>query len=236
MQLAGYIARTSLASAFLTRPAPPDVRAKVPHIASRFQRRMVEIDLRKRAPSMIAAAQFDFLLVDLIDERFNLARFGGSNILPELFTLSRELAGVCGWTGSVVMPGTNQHLGAWKRGVGRLLRTVPPAKIVVNRAFWAVTLDDGTPLENQALIAESNRVLEVMYGYLERNGVGAVIDYPDGIVADPNHKWGIAPFHYSASMYEVMIRKLQAISGATGARGGAAVGSDAMSSQNGIRE
>ncbi|VXA94579.1 conserved hypothetical protein [Luteimonas sp. 9C] len=184
---------------------------KTPEIASRFQRRMVEIDLRRRAPTMIAAAHFDVLLVDLIDERFNLARFGGSNTLPELFTLSRELAGVCGWAGPIVTPGTNQHLGAWKRGVGRLLKLVDPGRIVVNRAFWAATLEDGTPLENQAMIAESNRVLEVMYGYLERNGVGAVIDYPDGVVADPNHKWGIAPFHYAAGMYEIMVHKLQVI-------------------------
>lgn len=211
MELAGYIARTSLASAFLTRPAPPGVRAKVPRIASRFQQRMVDIDLRKRASSVIEGAQFDFLLVDLIDERFNLARFGGSNTLPELFTLSRELAGVCGWTGPMVTPGTNQHLSAWKRGVGRLLRVVPPARIIVNRAFWATALDNGEPLENQSLIAESNRTLEIMYGYLQRNGIGAVIDYPNGIFADPDHKWGVAPFHYAPGMYELMVSQLKTI-------------------------
>lgn len=215
LELAGYVARTSLASAFLTRPAPPSVRAKVPSIASRFQRRMVDLDLRKRALPVIEDAHFDFLLVDLIDERFNLARFGGSNTAPELFTLSRELAGVCGWTGPVVAPGTNQHLAVWKRGVGRLLRTVPPARIIVNRAFWARAFDNGELLENQALIAESNRTLEIMYGYLERNGVGAVIDYPDGIFADPGHKWGVAPFHYTTRMYELMIAQLQAICAAS---------------------
>lgn len=216
LELAGYVARTSLASAFLTRAAPPSVRAKVPRIASRFQRRMVDLDLRKRALSMIEGTHFDFLLVDLIDERFNLARFGGSNTAPELFTLSRELASVCGWTGPVVAPGTNQHLAAWKRGVGRLLRAVPPARIVVNRAFWARGFDNGEPLDSQALITESNRTLEIMYGYLERNGVGAVIDYPDGIFADPGHKWGVAPFHYTTRMYELMIAQLQAICAASG--------------------
>ncbi|MGY1520665.1 DUF6270 domain-containing protein [Luteimonas sp. A482] len=216
LELAGYIARTSLASAFLTRPAPPSVRANVPRIASRFQRRMVDIDLRKRALSVIEGAQFDFLLVDLIDERFNLARFGGSNTVPELFTLSRELASVSGWTGPVVTPGTNQHLAVWKRGVGRLLRTVPPARIIVNRAFWAREFDNGEPLENQALIAQRNRTLETMYGYLQRNGVGAVIDYPDGIFADPGHRWGVAPFHYATRMYELMIAQLQVICAAPG--------------------
>lgn len=216
LELAGYIARTSLASAFLTRPAPPDVRAKASRIASRFQRRMVDIDLRKRALSLIDGAQFDFLLIDLIDERFNLARFGGSNTAPELFTLSRELASVSGWTGPVVTPGTNQHLSVWKRGVGRLLRTVPAARIILNRAFWASRHENGELLPNQELIAESNRTLESMYRYLERNGVGAVVDYPDGISADPGHKWGIAPFHYSTRMYELMIAQLQVICAAPG--------------------
>lgn len=210
-ELAGYVARTSLASAFLTRPAPVAVREKVPRIASRFQRRMVDIDLRKRASAVIQSAEFDFLLLDLIDERFNLARFGGSNTAPELFTLSRELAGVCGWSGPLVAPGTNQHLGAWKRGVGRLFKVVAPSRIIVNRAFWASRSEDGQLLENQPLIEASNRMLRVMYGYLERNGVAGIIDYPDGIFADPGHRWGVAPFHYTMRVYEAMIRQLRVV-------------------------
>lgn len=206
--LVGYIARTSLASAFTARSAPRDIIQLAAKIGSAFQRRMVEIDLRKRALSLISSASFDYLLIDLIDERFNLARFAGSNVQPEVFTLSRELAAVCNWPGAQVVPGTNQHLSAWKRGVGQLLRNMPPERIIVNRAFWATTMSDGTPLEKQSLIEQSNRTLEVMYDYLQRNHVGGVITYPEGIVADPSHKWGVAPFHYAPSMYESLIRQL----------------------------
>lgn len=211
--LVGYIARTSLASAFTTRSAPPDIIRLAARIGSAFQRRMVETDLRKRALFLISSARFDYLLVDLIDERFNLARFAGSNVQPEVFTLSRELAAVCNWSGVQVVPGTNQHLSAWKRGAGQLLRSVPPERIIVNRAFWATTMSDGTPLENQSLIERSNRTLEVMYDYLQRNRVGGVITYPEGIVADPGHKWGVAPFHYAPSMYDSLIRQLREIQG-----------------------
>ena len=36
-----------------------------------------------------------------------------------------------------------------------------------------------------------------------------MIDYPDGIFADPGHKWGVAPFHYTTRMYELMIAQLR---------------------------
>lgn len=209
--LVGYIARTSLASAFTTRSAPPDIVRLGARIRSAFQRRMVEIDLRKRALSLIGSVGFDYLLIDLIDERFNLARFAGSNVRPEVFTLSRELAAVCSWSGAQVVPGTNQHFAAWKRGVERLLRNLPPERIIVNRAFWASTMSDGTPLDNQPLIEQSNGTLEIMYDYLQRNHVGGVITYPEGVVADPAHKWGVAPFHYAPSVYGSMMRQLQEI-------------------------
>lgn len=206
--LSGYIARTSLASAFQARPAPREIMACVPRIGSRFQRRMVDTDLRKRAPEILAGTEFDYLLVDLIDERFQLARFGGSNLVPDLFTLSKELANVSGWRGPTVAPGTNQHLAAWKRGVRRLLQQVPPNRIVVNCAFWASRTSDGQRLPNQPLIESANEVLGTMYGFLLRNGVGGAIEYGDGVVADTDHHWGVAPFHYPRETYLQLIEQL----------------------------
>lgn len=208
IDLVGYIARTSLASAFQSHPAPPSMFAAAKRIQSSFQRRMVEMDLGKRATETLQRTAYDLVLLDLIDERFNLARFGGSSRAPALITLSAEFKKVCRWSGLTVAPGTTQHLIAWKLGVRELFRTVPPSRIVVNRAYWASHLEDGTPLPDQELIAANNALLETMYGFLQRNGVRHVIGYPDGFAAAASHHWGTAPFHYVESVYRHMLEEL----------------------------
>jgi hypothetical protein len=207
-ELAGYIARTSLASAFIATPAPPSMIEAADAIESKFQRRMVQMDLGKRAAATLRKGGFDFLLLDLIDERFNLARFGGSDRIPALVTLSKEFSRVCGWGGPILVPGSPQYMAAWRRGVGQLLKIVPPARILVNRAFWARELEDGTPLPDQALIEANNSLLAYMYDFLRRCGVCAGIDYPDGFAAAADHCWGIAPFHYVERVYRRQLAEM----------------------------
>jgi hypothetical protein len=81
----------------------------------------------------------------------------------------------------------------------------------VNRAYWADRLDDGTPLPDQDTIASNNGVLRYMYDYVQRCGVMAAIDYPDGFTADPGHHWGVAPFHYAERVYRRQLDEMARI-------------------------
>ncbi|MBB1059028.1 hypothetical protein H4F98_00405 [Lysobacter spongiae] len=210
-ELSGYLARSSLGSAFLTRPAPAPMLAAATEIKSPFQRRMVETDLNKRASSVLRRGGFDFVLLDLIDERFPLADFGTMRGEPGLATLSLEFARASRWRGRRIAPGSTEHVAAWRRGVRRLLRLVPPGRIILNKAFWAGRFEDGKSLPEPEKIAASNRHLATMYAFLARAGITKAIDYPGGPRASPTHRWGVAPFHYSEATYRWMLDELARI-------------------------
>src|SRR5262245_36139340 len=67
--LVDYYARSSIAS---LGAQPIEMPSAVQKITSNFQRRMVERDIRKDFLNNLADLRFDLLLIDLIDERFNL--------------------------------------------------------------------------------------------------------------------------------------------------------------------
>ncbi|MGQ4660284.1 DUF6270 domain-containing protein [Lysobacter sp. F6437] len=208
--LAGYLARSSLASAFDHRRPSPALSAHLERLPSRWQRNMVANDLGRRAPGLLAKAHFDALLLDLVDERFALLDVGGT-----LVTASVEFRG----TGypvrkeDLIRPGSNRHLNAWKLGVDSLLALAGPGRVIVNRVFWATHDDVGDELPDQPRIERHNLVLTDMYAYLDAKAGLRFIRYPEELlVADSGHKWGRAPFHYVADMYRhTMAELLRAI-------------------------
>ncbi len=81
--LTDYLARTSIASAFQDNAIFEYDTSK---IASAFQRRMVDNDLLKSTTNTLINTDFDFLVIDLIDERFDIVK----NDKNQYFTLSSE--------------------------------------------------------------------------------------------------------------------------------------------------
>jgi hypothetical protein len=204
--LAGYLARSSLASAFDAQTPPPELLSGVDNIASRFQRRMVHRDLTRSAAQLIAETPFDAIVLDLIDERFALLDADGA-----LVTISVEFMR----TGYRVEPekriasGSAEHLAAWRNGLRSFLAMADPGRVIVNRVRWATHCEDGEALPDQAWIARNNETLETMYEHLTGIAGLRYIDYPrDLLVADRGHKWGLSPFHYTRAMYAHTIETL----------------------------
>jgi hypothetical protein len=73
---------------------------------------------------------------------------------------------------------------------------------VVNRVRWAAAAVDGTPMrEPDDYIAASNGYLERLYAAADALDIPS-IDYGNTVfVATPEHKWGLAPFHYTRDVY-----------------------------------
>lgn len=208
LHLSGYLARTSLASAFQDSPAPKSLLRFLDRIDSNFQKRMVKIDLLKLAGSILREAEFDYLLLDLIDERFNLAKFRGRNGLQSFFTLSAEFYkayGSRGAVGSIIRSGSAEHWDAWRAGVDRLFAMYSPARVILNKVYWAEKANDGSTLGQPWDIDKENQWLYRMYEYLERDSSIKSIDYGAGFLADPGHRWGLAPFHYDQAVYRQTI-------------------------------
>ncbi|GAB2892830.1 DUF6270 domain-containing protein [Neomicrococcus lactis] len=206
-KLAGYVARTSLASAF----------AEHPHIAvdllqnpSPFQRRMVQTDINKELKDRLQSTHFDLLLVDLIDERLGLMNDAGGYYTdsPELrackFIPSRE---------NNIPLGSQEYYDAFDRGLGQLLKAVPSTKIVVNEAYWAAVDTVNQSVADPEVVEFNNGVLKVLYDKLRAiPGVRFISHEAEVMRADPSHKWGVSPFHFGKDFESSLIAGLRTMS------------------------
>ncbi len=177
---------------------------------SAFQRRMVEIDFSKGLAGLLSESDFDWLVVDLIDERLRLVRTSTGYVT---FSPEAQRAGVTPAADVLVAPGSDEHLSAFAEGWQKLLSTVDPERIILNRVHWARTLTDGREHDNVPAIDRSNAVLDSLYAMIE-GSVAGVIRYPGEVTkTDPDHRWGPLPFHYCDAFYRYTLNELSAITG-----------------------
>ncbi len=205
-QLAGYVTRSTVASAF---SAPPD---EVPGLdlsanPSAFQRRMVDTDVRKLLAEHLRAHASGPVLLDFIDERLDARMVGGTVITqsPELLRCSPPAP-----IELLVQSGSPAHRMAFRNGFRRLVTLVDPERIIVNRVYWSELDHRGRRVADAGLAARSNALLDELYRAAEEAGVTRFLSYdPDLLVADADHKWGRGPFHFVPALYESQLEQLR---------------------------
>ncbi|MFJ4167912.1 DUF6270 domain-containing protein [Paenarthrobacter sp. NPDC089714] len=193
--LEGYFARSSLASAFSAPLAQDALQPDFEALSSNFQRRMLQTDIEKSLPELLRSTPFDVLVVDFIDERMNTLQLGESTI-----TESEELkaTGYPIAASDVYEPWSETGLALRLQGIQALTRIVDPAKIIVNRVYWATVDTEGVPFPRSRWFDRNNRLLYDLYKEIERIPGVRFIDYPGGApMASANHKWGRQPYHFS---------------------------------------
>ena len=224
-----YISRTRLPSLFASRPrglvAPegpaPGLR---PNPAQALQ-----ADLTKTGLARLAAFRPEVVILDYIDERFDLLAGAGGVV-----TASWELE-TSGWIGLPPLPGLNrvEALGdadatLWRRSLDALATLFAPggalsgARPVLHAARWAGALRTASgrtealepDLEitpgRRAPRAAHNARLEGMHAATLAAIPGLeVVKAPESLVfSDPDHVWGLSPFHYIPDYYAEVWRQL----------------------------
>lgn len=199
-----YLARTSFASTFHNQSVKDIDLSKIP---SSFQKRMVENDLLKKTAHALTHNEFDWLIIDLIDERFNI--FVSDK--EEVFTLSPEFSNNCIFDkpGRVIIPNSDEFLERWKKGWDNFIDLAKKHqflhKIILNKVFWTNQTSSGGQVVSdlyQSWIDENNRWLKELYSYIEKIGGIKILEYPQELFkADSDHKWGLQPYHYAKPLY-----------------------------------
>ncbi|MGK8436046.1 DUF6270 domain-containing protein [Ectopseudomonas hydrolytica] len=208
--LVDYYARQSLGS-LVGQPYSND--AVLQRISSAFRRRMVARDFAKsilQADSAIARA--DVILLDLIDERFDLLLLPTGHVL----TYSAELAESKfldepeGNGYRRLKPGSEERRAYWLEGMERFFSWLQangkrPA-VLVNKVYWSSRIEPEGTAEfavSQEAIGKANAELDWMYAQLRRwLAADQFMSFaPDSLVADADHRWGVAPFHYVPTYY-----------------------------------
>lgn len=224
-----YVSRTSLPSLF-ARAAPEFApKAPAPNGLTRYQHGAVLSDVQKTALAALIAHRPTHIIVDFIDERFDLLSNGTSLITHswELETTGYlDQPPLSGWRR---IPRLSEACTAlWVAAAGELtafLRETPlrEATLILHRAQWATRYRDGARAarafeDNVQIwegrptrIADHNRLLHTYEtAFLELNPDAVLVASPEHRIADAGHRWGLSPFHYGEAYYEDIWRQLEA--------------------------
>lgn len=203
-----FFSRTRVQS-LVSAPSPIDPGDVA--LDSSFQRRVIEEDHRKTAARTLPALDHP-VVIDLIDERSPLAHTGSGIVTASSYFKRTRLAKRKG----VVQVPEDRDLsgtGPFAAACDRLAALLPQQPVVVHRAYWALRDTGGRTLEEAARAKAANRWLERAYAVLESAlGDRAVPVEPDPAlrVAEPSHRWGLAPFHYVDDYYDDLSQQVRA--------------------------
>lgn len=212
MKSAGYMARSSLASQIGSEHLDNEILDQLP---SPFQRKTVKADMEKSIWDVIEAGSFDLMVIDFIDDRFDMLELPCGSI----HTLSAEYVGAMHKLGRTVNPDkiipkySDRKWALWQQGWDRLAQTLSRHdlldRLFVNKVFYAQQDTTGRPLEGHPFKAENEWLLRI-YSHLENTcpQVRFLHYDPALFIADPDHKWGLSPFHYGQNFYDETIRQL----------------------------
>lgn len=226
-----YVSRTSLPSLF----APPvpgfEPLEEPPGGLTPYQHRAVVWDLAKHALGLLVAHRPTHIILDFIDERFDLL------VTPQtIVTYSQELEATgyrdqAGLAGARRIARTSPACAQlWRDAAGEFcafLAATPlgEAQLIVHESQWAEsyrTKDghirpfgdsthtfDGRPsdiAEQNAILADYQRTLMALAPQASRVAASA-----SSRIADERHVWGLSPFHYIDDYYAEIWAQLRAL-------------------------
>nr|WP_277604173.1 DUF6270 domain-containing protein [Pseudomonas capeferrum] len=218
-KLTDYFARSSMASLC---SEPYKNTAALNRIPSAFQRRMVAYDFSKELiTSDHKIANAHIVLIDLIDERFDLIALPTGHIITHSSELTESgLLEEKSTQGFRLIPhGSDEHRSLWLRGMHLLFEALKKHnkldRVIVNKVFWASKFeqesDTSFPVASAA-VDKANRDLEWMYEQLsnELNESQFLHFEPEFLTADAFHRWGASPFHYCERYYQEALAQINA--------------------------
>ncbi|MGV2622802.1 UNVERIFIED_CONTAM: DUF6270 domain-containing protein [Halobacillus marinus] len=208
-ELVDYYARSSIVSVY---SAPLKIKMEEINLPSNFQKRMVYYDLNKAFRTR-SKAQAEYLLIDLIDERFRLLKYKNTFI-----TRSNEyLKAQIGLKTASVSPAEVEE--QWYEKAALFCEDVKQKygaeKIILHKALWRYKYKNKNgeivEFENKEDIIHNNELLNMRYSFLEDNIEGVSVIQLTDYLSDESHIWGLSPFHYEDAYYEDFVRKMDSI-------------------------
>lgn len=217
-KLKNYFARTS----FISLMSPPlNVTETQLSLNSNFQKQSVLADLNKNIWDKLSiASSEDYIIIDLIDERFNLYQINDT-----YFTRSNELVS-SGFLESLSEVNELNRLSdevttLWyektKNFFDKLLTIYTEDKVIIHKTKWQTQyLDKFRNIKTfQELkgINNKNIMLEKYYAFIQAAYPSILfIDMTqDEYLSDENHTWGLAPYHFEKKYYLDFISRLKEI-------------------------
>lgn len=211
IKLACYIARSSLAR--ITAPSSSKSADKTA-LKSPFQIKLLNNDLKNNLFKFIEKTNFDYFLMDFMFLKYRLVSFDGTWL-----TYSSELkkSGLISSKNQMISVDDELFWDKFEAGMLALVALLRAQgkldKVFINKLFLATQDSNGIELDNQEYIKKQNNYLERAYAMAEQKfGGNKMITYdPELFLADPNHKWGYDPMHYTSEFYKASYAKISSL-------------------------
>ena len=197
-----YRARTSIHS--ITQLEKADT-SKINYPESKFQTKMVKYDFEKTELNLVDC---DFLILDLIDERFQLiTNFGSVVTLSNELRNSNKIESIINY----VARGTERDMILWREAVKKFSKMINIPIILHKSRLSSVLNHENDEIKvdyeyiekmNQKLIAYE----KIIYDELEI--IGTIDVKNDLLTSDVNHVWGYSPYHYIYEYYEEALHQI----------------------------
>lgn len=231
ISLRNYIARESIVSA-VSRPVLLETDRL--NLDSNFQKNMVMHDFQKDAFELFKKERSDVILIDLIEERFPLAKIDDSYVTysnelmlsayidkPKLIRWHKKASPMrwlskgkdCKW--EIGKINADKVIAEFSQ---RLLGLYHSSQIIMHEVYLSdcyinsekqVCLFPKNHLKNNKMV---NEQYEYMYHRFEKCIPGVqIINCSKEYMADENHKWGLSPMHFQKEYYEKVLEEIYRI-------------------------
>lgn len=197
------------------------------NLDSAFQRATTLQDFRKPFLHSLKemSSEVDFLLIDFVDERFDLLQHKNSFI-----TRSNELI-ECGLADNhiyifsrIIRDAEATHL-LWEKAclkfIDQLTQILPANKIILNIPHLSSKYRNNNgaieEFEEDYLLYHRvepiNTLLNRYNTFFQKNmpGINVIALSPEEYISDADHLWGPGPYHYVRDSYISLFRQLQGI-------------------------
>lgn len=174
-----------------------------------FQERMVRGDWAGDLWEQLeSAGEFDILLWDLIDERHGVCVLANGGVVTRsVDSVSSKAVQARMDQGEKIPFGSRIHFDAWKAAAGEFAHELRKRdlwdKVVVIQLPWALRSRGGedVPASMGITSSEANKKFVPYYYHLESLGF-SMLKVEGEVLGDPDHQWGLAPFHYVPEVYD----------------------------------
>ena len=181
-----------------------------------FFRRNMKSDLKKDYYEYLFSETSDYILVDMIDSRMDIIQHDDcmltvSNQIDFNWDYINEIFGEGYWKRFTICELDDEvYCMATSDVAERILDKYRPDQIILNIHYGVNEIIDKTnwciekfPPDICDKTIKSNQLYQKLYDVLEKKFYGChVIRFPDNVLADKKHQWGLLPLHYESLYYE----------------------------------
>ena len=180
---------------------------------SNFARRAVKADFEKTFFDDLEASKCDTLIVDFVDERWDLLRLCDSMVTCSANLMKMGVDRLTRRGFARLARSDARTQGLWRDACARFAATLrerlPDLQVVLHRVLGAYRCRNGEEFRELEPFADGIP-LEIVNPMLEdcnacfRSHMESLLelDLPQTYAADKNHIWGISPFHFEERYYK----------------------------------